>query len=340
MLPLLNEADSIDACLQSLADQDYEGRLEVLVAEGGSTDGTRERLRLWAAKLGALKVIDNPRRLQSHGLNLLANRATGEILVRADGHTTYAPDYVRRSVETLQRTGAMVVGGLMSPSGATPFTRAVAMAMTSPWAIGTAKFRHATIEIEADAVYLGTMKRSDFLAVGGIRTFPTGVAEDADFFFRIARAGARVVLDPLIVSRYQPRGDLVGLFRQFRRYGQGKAEMFWANGEFPSWRPLAPLTLVIVLMGTVIFAVASRNWLPLVAGLALWLVGSLIVFMPRGRLAPAVAGVAAVMQVAYGLGLAWGLVRGPGPMKDLRSAPVGSVIPPGRPATDQGDGDP
>jgi succinoglycan biosynthesis protein ExoA len=340
MLPLFNEADSIDSCLQTLADQDYEGPLEILVAEGGSTDGTQDRLRMWQAKLPELKVIDNPRRLQSHGLNLLAEHASGEILVRADGHTTYRPDYVRRSVETLQRTGAMVVGGLMRPIGITRFTRAVAVAMTSPWAIGTAKFRHATNETEADAVYLGAMKRSDFLAGGGIRTFPTGVAEDADFFFRLAKNGARVVLDPLIVSSYQPRGDLVGLFRQFRRYGQGKAEMFWANGEFPSWRPLAPLALVVALTATLISALVTRSLLPLVFVLALWLVASLVVFLPLGRLAPAVAGMAAVMQVAYGLGLAWGMVRGPGPVRELRSALVGSVIPPGGPAADQSNGDP
>jgi glycosyltransferase involved in cell wall biosynthesis len=340
MLPLLNEAESIDECLQTLAAQDYAGPIEILVAEGGSTDGTGERLQAWKAKLPGLHVIDNPRRLQSHGLNLLAERATGEVLVRADGHTTYARDYVRRAVDTLARTGAMVVGGLMRPVGTTPFTKAVAAAMTSPWAIGTAKFRHATQETETDAVYLGAMRRSDFLAVGGIRTFPTGVAEDADFFFRLSKVGARVVLDPLIISDYQPRTDLAGLFRQFRRYGQGKAEMFWVNGEFPSWRPLAPLALVIALLATVLSSMVSRSWIPLGVMLAIWLVASLVVFRPLGRIGPAVAGVAAVMQVAYGLGLAWGLVRGPGPVRDLRSTTMRSVIPPGRPTADQSNGDP
>lgn len=340
MLPLFNEAGSIDACLDSLAVQDYKGQIEVLVAEGGSTDGTRDRLEHWRRKMPALRVIDNPHRLQSYGLNLIADHARGEILIRADGHTTYAPDYVHRSVETLQRTGAMVVGGLMMPTGNNLFTRAVAAAMTSPWAIGTAKFRHATEELETDAVYLGAMRRSDFVAVGGIRTFPTGVAEDADFFFRLGQAGARVVLDPLIVSSYQPRSGPVSLFNQFCRYGQGKAEMFWANGEFPSWRPLAPLALVIVIAAGVATSVVLGNFWPLAALAGAWLSGSLLVFSTHGRLGLAVAGVAAVMQVAYGLGLAWGLLRGPGVVRALRSSSVRGVVPPGRTPADQGDRDP
>lgn len=340
MLPVLNEAGSIDQCLESLAAQDYPGQIEVLVAEGGSTDGTQARLEHWRQQMPGLRVIDNPHRLQSYGLNLIADHARGEILIRADGHTTYAPDYVRRSVETLQRTGAMVVGGLMMPTGVNYFTRAVAAAMTSPWAIGTAKFRHATEELETDAVYLGAMRRSDFAAVGGIRTFPTGVAEDADFFFRLSQAGARVVLDPLIVSSYQPRSDPGRLFNQFRRYGQGKAEMFWANGEFPSWRPLAPLALVIAIAAAVVASVVLANFWPVAAMVGGWLVSSLLVFFKHGRLGPAVAGVAAVMQVAYGLGLAWGLVRGPGVVRALRSPAVGGVVPPGRTPADQSDRDP
>lgn len=340
ILPVLNEVESIDACLTTLAGQDYAGQVEILVAEGGSTDGTRARLVDWALKLPSLRVIDNPKRLQSFGLNSLATNARGEILMRADGHTTYAPNYVRQSVQTLQRTGAMVVGGLMTPVGSGRLTRAVAEAMTSPWAIGPARFRHATEESEADAVYLGTMLRSDFLALGGFRTFPTGVAEDADFFYRIRRGGGRVVLDPLIISHYQPRTGWGGLFRQFRRYGQGKAEMFWLNGEFPSWRPLAPLALVILITVVVTASIAGGNYWPVVVLAGTWLAASLLVFSAYGRMAPAVSGVAAVMQVAYGLGLAWGLVRGPGPVRGLRSAAVGGVEPPGRTPADQSDRDP
>src|ERR687885_672019 len=89
LLPLLDEAPTIDAVLASLAAQDLPWPFEVVVADGGSTDGTPELVASWRSRLPRLVVLDNPRRLQAHGLNLAAARATGEILVRADGHTVY-----------------------------------------------------------------------------------------------------------------------------------------------------------------------------------------------------------------------------------------------------------
>jgi succinoglycan biosynthesis protein ExoA len=176
--------------------------------------------------------------------------------------------------------------------------------------------------------------------LGGFRTFPTGVAEDADFFYRIRKAGGRVVLDPLIISSYQPRTGWRSLFRQFRRYGQGKAEMFWANGEFPSWRPLAPLGLVVaILAASLTSALAARPW-PLAVVVGSWLISCLLVFTPSGTLALLAASAAAVMQFAYGIGLAWGLLRGPQPVMHLRSAAVGGVVPPLNPAAEHSDGDP
>jgi hypothetical protein len=224
----------------------------------------------------------------------------------------------------------------MRPVGFDAFTRAVASAMMSPWAMGPSRFRHATTESDAEAVYLGALTRDDFLALGGIRTFPTGVAEDADFYFRLGKAGARVVLDPLIVSSYRPRTGWRSLFRQFRRYGQGKAEMFWANGEFPTWRPLAPLALVILLAAAAIVSIVVGSAAPVLWVGGGWLLGLLLVSLQHGLLAPLVAAVAAVMQVSYGLGLAWGLLRGPGPVNGLR-LPVGRVVPAGGAAADEGD---
>ncbi|MCL1598502.1 MAG: glycosyltransferase, partial [Actinomycetia bacterium] len=87
ILPVFDEITNIDAVLDSLSQQRYNGTLETVVADGGSQDGTRERLEERAGQNPRIIVIDNPERRQSSGLNLAAERATGEILVRADGHT-------------------------------------------------------------------------------------------------------------------------------------------------------------------------------------------------------------------------------------------------------------
>jgi glycosyltransferase involved in cell wall biosynthesis len=112
ILPVFNEAEFIDRTLSDLLAQDYAGAIEVIVADGGSTDGTAEKLAEWSARDPRLKVIDNARKLQAFGLNLAASHATGEILVRADGHTSFNRDYVTRSIGALHETGG-AVGGRM-----------------------------------------------------------------------------------------------------------------------------------------------------------------------------------------------------------------------------------
>jgi glycosyltransferase involved in cell wall biosynthesis len=306
LLPVYNEVESIDECLESLAAQDYQGRMEIVVADGGSTDGTLDRIEEWRSRLPALRVLDNPKRLQSHALNLAATSADADIVVRADAHTTYARDYVRRSVEALLSTGADAVGGPMVPRGNTSFSRAVQRAFRSRIGIGPAVFHHADKPAQVDTVYLGAMRRSTWIGNGGIRTLPSGVAEDADFYYRLRKRGGKVMIDPAIVSSYQPRGTVAGLWRQFYRYGLGKADMYMINGEFPSWRPLAPLALVVGLTVGAVFA-AFGNPLLLVIGLAVWL---LVILIGSG-LNPAVMLAIAVMHFAYGLGLIRGLLRRP-----------------------------
>ncbi len=305
LLPVLDEARTIDGCLASLAAQDYDGPVEILVADGGSTDGTREQLAAWASRI-PLFVLDNPERVQSAGLNRAAAAARGDILVRADAHTSYAPDYVRRSVEVLAETGAGAVGGPMRPVADSRFGRAVAAAMRSPLAVGPAVFHHTESRREADTVYLGALRAETFRSLGGLRTFPSGVAEDADLYFRLRSAGGRVVVDPAIRTEYRPRETPAALWRQFRRYGLGKADMLAVNGRWPSWRPAAPLLLVVGLAVTALAALLGRPR-PLVTLLAAW--AAVLAVASRGR--PLVAVAAGIMHTAYGVGLFRGLLRRP-----------------------------
>ena len=306
LLPVLNEAASIDACLASLAAQDYPGPWEILVADGGSTDDTLDLIGTWAEQL-RIRVFDNPDRLQSRGLNLLAQVAGEQVLVRTDAHTTYDPDFISASVRSLLASGADAVGGPMRPEANTSFGRAVARAYRSKLGIGPAPFHHSEEPTSADTVYLGTMQRSTFLDLGGMRTFPSMVAEDADFYYRLRAAGGRVLLDPAIKSTYHPRERPSDLWRQFYRYGLGKADMLQINGEFPSWRPLAPLSLILgVLLGLAIGIIFSL-WLPLLILVGLWL--AVLIIGAKGD--PLGIGAIAVMHVSYGLGLLRGLLRTP-----------------------------
>jgi succinoglycan biosynthesis protein ExoA len=301
----LNEATNIDHIVDIALVDDRV--VELIIADGGSNDTTVSKIRSRIAKDDRVKLIPNQDRGQAAGLNRAASSASGNLLVRLDGHSTYATNYVATSIAAW-RPG-VAVGGPMNANGVTAWQRATANAMDDPLAIGPARFHHAEAVEQVDTVYLGTFDRSSFLALGGYRTFPSGTVEDTDFYTRW-RADRRIVLvDPAIRTWYQPRSTWRGLARQYLRYGRGKAELLWTNGRFPSLRPLAPAILGLGFVVTIVIGVVA-TWLPFAVLLGLWL-GALVLIgarAPTFHLRTAV--VAGTMHVSYGAGLWWGLIRG------------------------------
>jgi succinoglycan biosynthesis protein ExoA len=170
-----------------------------------------------------------------------------------------------------------------------------------------------------DTVYLGAFRRDDFEESGGFRSFPSGSSEDADFYYRWRKSGRKVHVDPWIVSSYTPRDTPRSLWRQYFRYGQGKAEMLWLNGEMPSLRPLAPLLLVLGILAGVVLGILSAVWWPLLAGVGVWLVLLLGVAVTSGESVPRVVFAAGIMHLAYGLGMIRGLLAGPGAVRRLKN---------------------
>jgi glycosyltransferase involved in cell wall biosynthesis len=242
LLPTLNEQGHLRDCLDSLRAQDWPGIVEVLVLDGGSNDDTSAIAKGYGPPVS---LVPNPGVTAASAMNLGISLAAGEVVVRADAHTLYAADYVRRCVEVLEETGAANVGGRMDPVGATTFGRAVAAVTSSPFGMGPGAFHYATEQREVDTVYLGCWHRSTLVELGGYdETSLQWGAEDHELNHRIRRAGGRIVLDPSIRSWYFPRQDLRSLWRQYRNYGLGKASTLAKHRELPTWRPLAPAGLV------------------------------------------------------------------------------------------------
>jgi len=243
-MPAYNEEHYIEACIASVQAQDYPRNLiEILVADGRSTDRTRDLLARLAAADPRIRVIDNPARLQAAGLGLLVKQAIGDIFVRMDVHCEYAPDYVRKCVETLERTGADNVGGAQRAKAKTFFQRALCAALTSPLGVGGAKYRSADAEGFVDTVFLGAFRRRVFETIG--LWDPGAITnEDAELNQRILDSGGQIYLSRDIVVHYFPRDSFKTLATQYYKYGRGRARTLIKLGSFPNLRPVAPFAMV------------------------------------------------------------------------------------------------
>ena len=161
IIPCRNEKhhirDFLDSLLAQGLDPDWE--MEILVADGMSTDGTREILSQYAGRVPGVRIIDNPGQIVSTGLNAAIEEAAGEVIVRMDAHSTYAPDYVLESVKALKQTGADNVGGPWVAVGRGIISKAIAAALRSPFCTGGGKAHDPNHEGEVDTVYLGCWPR-------------------------------------------------------------------------------------------------------------------------------------------------------------------------------------
>jgi succinoglycan biosynthesis protein ExoA len=311
VIPTYREEQHIEACLAAIARQTHAEIVEVLVVDGRSDD----RTRVLALAAGAT-VLDNPRRIQAAALNIGLEAAKGDVVVRVDGHCVIADDYVERCLDALERTGAAMVGGAMTPVATTPTQRAIATAMTSPLGAGPARFHVGGRAGWVDTVYLGAYRTEIARSVGGYAT-DVGVNEDAELAHRMAPHGG-VWFDPAIRSTYSPRSSLRAVGRQFWRYGISRAQTVRRHPASLSWRQIvAPAFVVLALAPT------RRVVLPIYA----IAVGAEAVrnrSALRGAMARFVA-VLPVMHVAWGAGMLAGLAGRP-PSWTRAAAATGEAV--------------
>ena len=274
-----------------------------------------------------MRWVDNPGRLQGAGLNRALNASRGTVVVRLDGHSFVAPDYVERCVELLRSTGADVVGGRMVPRpGASPTARAIELAMSRRWGAGPARFHHAGAPGFVETVYLGTFRREMLDTVGGWSQ-DVGVNEDFDLNYRIRRAGGRIWYDPSLEVEYQPRETFRALGRQYFRYGRSKGSMLRRRPGSLLPRQAVPAALAPV--GAAAVAGGPVRW-PARVLVAAYFV-ALAAVVGRERQDPATrarAGVAGgIMHWTWSTGFWIGLVSpfpppGPTSVEDPASDPV------------------
>ncbi len=317
IVPMRNERSNVDPFVSDLAAQDFDGDLEVLVADGASEDGSIERLRAAARDAGLpLQVIDNAAGWVSPGLNACIRAARGDLIVRLDCHSRYPHDYLRRCAEVSEQTGAWNVGGRLVPTGTSTIERAVACAMDSPFGgIGWTRLSGDDL-VETDTVTFGAFRREVFERVG---LFDESLVrnQDDEFNMRLRAAGGTIVLDPAITVAYRPRGSLGGVWRQYFEYGLWKVPVMIKHRRIATLRGVVPLVFVAGTGGLLVAAPRSRAARRLLT--AEWLAyGTLAAFFAaRGvrrreeswRLVPSVMAAFPAFHLGQGSGQLLGLMR-------------------------------
>ena len=317
IMPVRNEERHLAEAVRSVLAQDYPAPIEVVLAVGPSKDATHQIADGLAATDPRVRVVPNPSGLIPCANNAAIKASQYPIIARVDGHAVLPPGYLQQAVSTLRNTGADDVGGVMAAEGVTPFERAVAWAMTSPWGVGRAKFHTGGEPGPADSVYLGVYRRATLEKVGGYDESYLR-AEDWEMNHRIRLAGGLIYFQPGMRVTYRPRGSVRALASQYFHYGRWRRVVARQHPHTINLRYLAPPAVALaILLGLVSGALGLGvgiagpwpAWRWLTAGLAipaLYLAGTAAVMTAALRSLP--SGIAARLPVVLAtMHIAWGL---------------------------------
>ena len=322
VMPVRNEGAFIGRSLAAVLSQDYpHDRLEVIIADGHSTDDTRTSIEgLKSVTDVRIEVLDNPEKVAPTGLNRAIARSRGEIVIRVDGHCEVEKDYVRNCVKHLSENKAECVGGPIKTIGQTIVAQAIATAMSSRFGVGNSAFRTLDDrEMLVDTVAFPGYRRKVLEQLGGFNEELVRNQDD-EFNYRLRGRGGRILLAPDVRSRYYSRSNLQSLWHQYFQYGYWKVRVLQLHPRQMSVRQFAPFVFVAVLLmmvgvsiaGAILFSLHFL-WLPLVQ-MSTYFAANIAATCGCSRRTnikalPYVSLSFAILHFSYGIGFAWGLLR-------------------------------
>ena len=260
IIPCRNEEKFIGICLDSILANDYpKERLEILVVDGSSEDGTREIVERYVEKYPFIRLLDNPKRIIPTAMNIGIKNTKGAIIMKIDAHSLYEKDYISKCISFLNKYDADNVGGLQVaiPRNNTIVGKAIVFSLSHPFGVGNSHHRlRPEKPLWADTAYSGCYRREVFDRIG---LYDENIArsEDVNINSRLREVGGKILLVPEIVGYYYARSK----FSEFCKHNFDNG--FWINYPLKygrklfSWRHLIPLSFTVSLISAATLSVLS-----------------------------------------------------------------------------------
>lgn len=252
VIPARNEEHFISACLDSVLAQTYRN-LDVVVVDGDSDDATPKIVDDYSARDSRVRRVQNPARITPVSLNVGLAAAQGPLLVRIDAHSTVPADYVTRAIGHLVTGKWGGVGGRKDAIGITPQGRAIAAAMASKFGVGNSTYHHGASVQKVDHIPFGAYPVDLARELGGWDERFTS-HQDFEFDFRVRDHGNELLFDPELRIDWICRQSVKELWKQYSRYGRGKAKFVILHPKGATLRQVVPpamvgwLTVAVVLL--------------------------------------------------------------------------------------------
>lgn len=281
-IPTFNEETNIARVLQGFLNSGYKNIVQILVADGGSSDKTREIVAEFSAKDARISLVPNPDKIQALGLNRALESAQGEIFLRADAHTIYGDDYVEKCVHALVESKAINAGGAQRFIYKNVIQAGIALGSVSLFGSGMADYRRFNRDTFTDTVYLGCFVTEDLRNLGGYRNL--AINEDYDLNTRIRKQNPKgVFLSKEIKAFYYPRNSFSALFKQYFGYGRNKRKTSKENRDYSIRSLVPPFVFLGVFISVIVDAFTPATMFShfVIGALLSAMIISILIAIPR-----------------------------------------------------------
>jgi len=320
ILPIKNECNYISGTLNAILNQNSPIDYEIIISDGGSTDGTLQIINNFISNNPNIRLIHNPKQIVSAGFNLALNEAIGNIIIRVDGHCEIPNNYLDKCIQLLKSKDVDIVGGCIKTISTGLIGKSIALAQSSWFGVGSVKFRKIGVDVAGyvDSLAFGAHSRKIFAEIGGYDEEMV-CNQDDEFNFRAIQAGKKIWIDPTIKTKYYSRSSYSRLFKQYFNYGYFKIRSIQKRKQIISMRHLVPSLFFVSLLSTICYGLYINN--PIISTIVFFPylvcnIFSSIFVSPSVQIIPSIFISYWVLHIGYGLGLIWGFIKFVGRWRD------------------------